>query len=62
MVTRLTGIHSVIAIATDLPGFETDENLESLGENLQLPAQYEADRVRIEAHLPLIKVLSREVV
>jgi len=49
-------------IATDLPGFETDENLESLGKNLQLPAQYEADRVRIEAHLPLIKVLSREVV
>ena len=58
MVTRLTGIHSVIAIATDLPGFETDENLESLGENLQLRMQYEADRPQIEANLPPIKAPS----
>jgi catechol 2,3-dioxygenase-like lactoylglutathione lyase family enzyme len=44
-------------IATDLPGFATDEPAESLGERLMLPPQYEPQRARIEAvlhpiHLP----------
>ncbi|KAF2329049.1 ring-cleaving dioxygenase [Flavobacterium daemonense] len=38
-------------IATDNPGFTVDESLEELGKNLKLPAQYEADRAAIEAHL-----------
>ncbi len=38
-------------IATDNPGFTVDESLEELGKNLKLPAQYEADRARIEDHL-----------
>ena len=59
MVARLTGIHPVTAIATDPPGFETDENLESPGENLQLRMQYEADRPQIEANPPPIKAPSR---
>lgn len=38
-------------IATENPGFTVDEALEELGQNLKLPAQYEADRAAIEAHL-----------
>jgi glyoxalase family protein len=38
-------------IATDNPGFTVDEPLEELGKNLKLPAQYEAHRKEIEAHL-----------
>jgi len=38
-------------IATDNPGFTVDESLEELGLNLKLPAQYEAQRAAIEAHL-----------
>ncbi|WP_433777942.1 ring-cleaving dioxygenase [Flavobacterium anhuiense] len=38
-------------IATDNPGFTVDESLEELGQNLKLPAQYEAQRAAIEAHL-----------
>ncbi len=41
-------------IATDSPGFATDETPETLGAHLQLPAQYEADRAQIEANLPPI--------
>lgn len=37
--------------ATENPGFMIDENLEELGKNLKLPAQYEANRAGIEAHL-----------
>jgi glyoxalase family protein len=39
-------------IATDVPGFAVDEAPESLGQALKLPAQYEAQRSRIEAVLP----------
>lgn len=42
-------------IATDPPGFTADEPLESLGEALKLPPQYEPLRARIEAALPPIK-------
>lgn len=38
-------------IATENPGFTVDEPLEELGKNLKLPAQYESDRAKIEAHL-----------
>ena len=38
-------------IATDVPGFATDEPLEHLGEALSLPPFLEADRARIEAGL-----------
>lgn len=43
-------------IATDPPGFTVDETAETLGEHLKLPAQYEADRAQVEAHLPPIQV------
>lgn len=39
-------------IATDAPGFAVDEPLESLGQALKLPAQFEARRAEIEARLP----------
>ena len=39
-------------IATDGPGFATDEAPESLGAALRLPPEYEAHRARIEAVLP----------
>jgi glyoxalase family protein len=39
-------------IATDVPGFATDEPAASLGENLMLPAQYEGRRAQIERDLP----------
>lgn len=38
-------------LATENPGFTVDESLEELGKNLKLPAQYEANRDEIEAHL-----------
>jgi glyoxalase family protein len=38
-------------LATENPGFTYDESLEELGKNLKLPAQYESDRAKIEAHL-----------
>ncbi len=38
-------------IATDNPGFTVDEPLSELGKNLKLPAQYEPQRKKIEAHL-----------
>jgi glyoxalase family protein len=39
-------------IATDNPGFATDEPLAALGERLQLPPQYERRRAELEASLP----------
>ena len=39
-------------IATDPPGFTVDEPDESLGRDLQLPAQYEFMRTDIESRLP----------
>ncbi|MCX7559545.1 ring-cleaving dioxygenase [Sulfitobacter sp. F26204] len=41
-------------IATDPPGFTTDEPMETLGQALKLPAQYETQRDRIERILPSI--------
>lgn len=42
-------------IATDNPGFATDETVEELGTSLQLPTQHEPLRSRIEKLLPQIK-------
>jgi glyoxalase family protein len=39
-------------IATDIPGFTKDEELEHLGESLQLPPWYEKHRDEIEKQLP----------
>lgn len=39
-------------IATDNPGFATDESVEDLGKKLLLPPQYEPHRAKIEAVLP----------
>jgi len=39
-------------IATDNPGFATDETLEELGTKLQLPQRYESSRAQIEKALP----------
>src|ERR1044071_5902656 len=41
-------------IATDGPGFTVDEPVERLGEDLQLPPQYEPHRAKIQANLPPI--------
>lgn len=43
-------------IATDPPGFTTDERLEELGHHLQLPALMEHERPRLEPLLPPITV------
>lgn len=42
-------------IATDNPGFATDETIENLGRTLQLPSQFEPMREQIEKGLPEIK-------
>ncbi len=42
-------------IATDNPGFATDETVENLGSSLQLPNQFEPMREQIERGLPEIK-------
>ena len=41
-------------IATDNPGFATDETLEELGSSLQLPTRYEPIREKLEMILPEI--------
>lgn len=41
-------------VATDEPGFTSDESVETLGSSLKLPAWYEAQRADIEARLPAI--------
>ena len=43
-------------VATDEPGFATDEPLEALGAGLQLPAQHAHLRPVIEARLPALSV------
>lgn len=45
-------------LATDGPGFERDEDLEHLGEQLILPPWLESKRAQIEAALPKIKQLN----
>lgn len=42
-------------IATDNPGFATDETVEKLGTSLQLPIQHEPLREKIEKALPMLK-------
>jgi glyoxalase family protein len=49
-------------IATDAPGFATDESVEHLGENLKLPPQYEEHRQEIERTLPPISQRSSDSV
>ncbi len=46
-------------LATDRPGFATDETVEALGSGLRLPPWLEPDRARIEEILPKVEV--REV-
>jgi glyoxalase family protein len=46
-------------LATDRPGFATDETVEELGSSLRLPVWLEPDRPRIESILPPVEV--REV-
>lgn len=41
-------------LATDNPGFDVDEPVESLGQELKLPAQYELHRDAIAAALPTL--------
>ena len=41
----------VIELATDGPGFATDESLDGLGERLSLPPFLEPRRATLEAHL-----------
>ncbi len=43
-------------IATDNPGFATDETVENLGSSLQLPEQHEPMRNQIEKGLPALKM------
>lgn len=43
-------------IATDNPGFATDEAVEKLGSSLQLPDQYKAMRNQIEKSLPELQM------
>ena len=43
-------------IATDPPGFAIDEPLETMGEALKLPPQYEQFRKRLQAELPPLQV------
>ncbi|MCP9200818.1 ring-cleaving dioxygenase [Gramella sp. GC03-9] len=42
-------------IATDNPGFATDETVQELGSSLQLPDRYEGAREQIEKALPKLK-------
>jgi glyoxalase family protein len=41
-------------IASDNPGFATDETVEQLGSGLMLPAQYEPRREQIVKVLPVL--------
>ena len=43
-------------IATDPPGFAHDESLETMGENIMLPEQFEGERERLEDILIPVKV------
>lgn len=53
--------HTLFEIATDQPGFATDETLETLGTGLKLPPVYESKRAAIEAHLPRLNLGSSQV-
>jgi glyoxalase family protein len=43
-------------IATDLPGFATDETVEHLGTSLKLPPWLEASRTDLERMLPRVEL------
>lgn len=43
-------------IATDLPGFTSDEPFETMGDRLMLPAQYKQYRAQLEQSLPKVTV------
>ncbi len=47
-------------IATDPPGFATDESMDALGQELKLPAQHERIRDQIERVLPPITIPQRK--
>lgn len=47
-------------MSTDLPGFTIDEPVESLGEKLMLPEEYESDRSKIEKRLPAFEIRAIE--
>jgi glyoxalase family protein len=47
-------------IATDPPGFATDEPAETMGAELKLPERYESMRGRIERTLPPLRLPERE--
>ena len=49
----------MMEIATDGPGFETDEAYETLGTDLKLPPALEERRIEIERFLPLLPQYSR---
>ena len=44
-------------VATDPPGFQVDETIETLGTKLKLPPEYEPHRDTIAAQLPSLKIL-----
>jgi glyoxalase family protein len=48
--------HVLFEIATDGPGMAIDEPVETLGESLRLPVQYERFRSRLESTLPPISL------
>jgi glyoxalase family protein len=48
-------------VATDGPGFLIDEPVESLGEAIKLPPQYERNRQNLEAILPPLLLPQRGV-
>lgn len=41
-------------LATQNPGFDKDESISELGQNLQLPSQYESMRSKISGQLPVL--------
>lgn len=48
-------------IATDEPGFAHDESIDTMGEGLMLPPQYEEKRQQLEQSLPRVMVTYNEV-
>ncbi len=48
----------IFEIATDAPGFTTDETVEALGSSLQLPSWLEPRRAQIESALPTLAAAS----
>lgn len=48
--------HTLFEIATDQPGFATDETVETLGSALRLPPPYEPRRAEIQRALPPIRL------